>query len=131
MCGCLVVGFSTWLLGLWLCGCLVVALSSWLLGLWVVGCLGVLRVGGWPPGRPRSKLGGERNQKLQYTLHIQYNYTICFQCRFHIFNSSLRTILTIYSPYLQALFSYWHTMIQTQTWYVGNSIHCRWFFLMN
>ena len=85
-------------------------------------------MGGWPPGRPRSKLGGERNQKLQYMLHIQYNYSICSPCRFHIFNSSLGTMLTIYSPNLQPLFSYWHTMIQTQTWYVGNSIQCRWFF---
>ena len=114
---CVVIRLLDFLLGCLVCGCVVVWLFSCLKGQWV---------GGWPPGRPRSKLGGERNQKLQYTLHIQDNYTICFQCRFHIFNSSLRTMLTIYSPYLQALFSYWHTMIQTQTWYVGNSIH--WFF---
>ena len=35
MCGCLVVGFSTWLLGLWLCGCLVVWLFEGLVGGWV------------------------------------------------------------------------------------------------
>ena len=90
--GYLVVGFSTWLLGLWLFGCCVVFLVAWFVGGWLFGCLKGWWVGGWPPGRPRSKLGGERNQKLQYTLHIQDNYTICFQCRFNIFNLSLRTI---------------------------------------
>ena len=35
MCGYLVVGFSTWLLGLWLCGCLVVGLFEGLVGGWV------------------------------------------------------------------------------------------------
>ena len=35
MCGYLVIGFSTWLLGLWLCGCLVVWLFEGLVGGWV------------------------------------------------------------------------------------------------
>ena len=75
MCGCLVVGFPTWLLGLWLCGCLVVALSSWLLDLWVVGCLGVWvfegLVGGWVATR-KTEIQIRRRAESEASIYAPY-----------------------------------------------------------
>ena len=72
MCGCLVVGFSTWLLGLWLCGCLVVALSSWLLGLWVVVVwLFEGLVGGWVATR-KTEIQIRRRAESEASIYAPY-----------------------------------------------------------
>ena len=70
MCGCLVVGFSTWLLGLWLCGCLVVALSSWLLGFvggWLFGCFK-----GWWVATRKTEIQIRRRAESEASIYAPY-----------------------------------------------------------
>ena len=66
MCGYLVVGFSTWLLGLWLCGCVVV----WLFGCLVVGLFEGL-VGGWVATR-KTEIQIRRRAESEASIYAPY-----------------------------------------------------------